>query len=186
MSHLQFMISYLGNSPLTGLKISGLFSFSGQELSHYKVSYMTSLNISKMQWTSYWKIAKFSCMALPPPPEMIWLSTLCLYVFPSKSTHLLYKAVIMKRPSPTDPCISCPFLFPRYALSPILPLLELSSDSSVTRMPSSLKKLLWQSTLPPLKESLLPFCIHLTCLYFLFVHLSHSASHHGSYLHIFQ
>lgn len=130
---------------------------------------MTSLNISKMQWTPYWKIAKFSCMALPPPPKMIWLSTLCLYVFPSKSTHLIYKAVIMKRPSPTDQIHILPFpvstlcaflhspsakvvIWFKYDSNAIFP-----KEASMAKHPSSPEGIS-PPFLHPLHVLILPFC----------------------------
>lgn len=64
--------SHLGNSPLTGFKMSGLSKFSGYELLSYKVSYITLFNVSKMHWAFYWKGAKFSSMSLPCPPNAKW------------------------------------------------------------------------------------------------------------------
>ena len=130
---------------------------------------MTSFNISKMQWTPYWKTAKFSCLALLPPPKWSGFQPFVCNVFPSKSTHLLYKAIIMKRPSPTDQIQILPFPISPLCTFPHSPSAEVviwfkcdsnaivPKEASMTKHPPSSERI----SLPflhPLHMLILPSC----------------------------
>lgn len=132
-----------------------------------------------MPWASYWKLAKFSSMVPPLPPNDLSFNYLSLCS--SKSAHFLYAAVTVV----SSPLTRHHLLFPAFVLYPFLRSVSVevliwfkwgsnaifSVEASMVRHPSS-------------SERSSPSCL-LPChmLRFLFLHVSHSAEHHSLYLH---